>query len=130
MRYLFTRLGLTHSTPKEMTIAILFAATCIIIGQTLMKTSPQENAKQWIESWKRASDALKEVKQRELRAYDYEKNQAIVDGMLQWAFEHRKERLSSGLVEQQRLFMKMRSASNDSERKTCPRAPIETGRGE
>ena len=78
-----------------------------------MKTSPQENAQQWIESWKRASVALKDIKRLELRNYDYAKNQAIVDGMLQWAFEHRKVRLDSGLVEQQRLFMKMRSSLSD-----------------
>ena len=75
-----------------------------------MKTSPQENAQQWIESWKRASVALKTVKRHELRTYDLAKNQAIVDGMLQWAFEHRELRLSSGLVEQQRLFMKIKSS--------------------
>ena len=75
-----------------------------------MKTSPQENAQQWIESWKRASVALDAVKRQELRTYDLAKNQAIVDGMLQWAFEHRELRLSSGLVEQQRLFMKMKSS--------------------
>ena len=75
-----------------------------------MKTPSQENAQHWIESWKRASVALKAVKRRELRTYDYAKNQAIVDGMLQWAFEHRKVRLTSGLVEQQRLFMKMKSS--------------------
>ena len=74
-----------------------------------MKTSPQETAHQWIESWKRASVALKAVKPHELRTYDLAKNQVIVDGMLQWAFENRKLRLSSGLVEQQRLFMKMKS---------------------
>lgn len=73
-----------------------------------MKTSPQENAQQWIESWKRASVALKAVKRHELRTYDIQKNQVIVDGMLQWAFENRELRLSSGLVEQQRLFMKMK----------------------
>lgn len=78
-----------------------------------MKTSTQENAQQWIESWKRASVALKDIKRLELRNYDYAKNQAIVDGMLQWAFEHRKVRLDSGLVEQQRLFMKMRSSLSD-----------------
>ncbi len=71
-----------------------------------MKTSPQEHTQQWIESWERASVALKAVKRHELRTYA--KNQAIVDGMLQWAFENRELRLSSGLVEQQRLFMKMR----------------------
>ncbi len=78
-----------------------------------MKTSPQENAQRWIESWKRATVALKAVKRHELRTYDYAKNQAIVDGMLQWAFEHREVRLSSGLVEQQRLFMKIKSALSD-----------------
>ena len=79
-----------------------------------METSLQENAQQWIESWKRASVALKAVKRHELRTYDYAKNQAIVDRMLQWAFEHRKVRLNSGLVEQQRLFMKMKSSICDS----------------
>lgn len=73
-----------------------------------MKTSPQENAQQWIESWKRASVALKAVKRHELRTYDYAKNQVVVDGILQWAFENRELRLSSGLVEQQRLFMQMK----------------------
>ena len=73
-----------------------------------MKTSSQENVQQWVESWKRASAALKAVKRHELRTYDYANNQAIVDGMLQWAFENRELRLSSGLVEQQRLFMKIR----------------------
>ena len=75
-----------------------------------MKVSSQENAQQWIENWKRASVALKAVKRHELRTYDLTKNQAIVDGMLQWAFENRELRLSSGLVEQQRLFMKMKSS--------------------
>ena len=76
----------------------------------MMKTSSQENARQWIESWKRASVALKAVERRELRTYDLAKNQAVVDGMLQWVFENRELRLSSGLVEQQRLFMKMKSS--------------------
>ena len=75
-----------------------------------MKTSPQDNTQQWIESWKRASVALKAVKRHELRTYDYAKNQTVVDGMLQWAFENRALRLNSGLVEQQHLFMKMKSS--------------------
>ena len=61
-----------------------------------------------LEFQKRASVALKAVKRHELRNYDLAKNQAIVDGMLQWAFENRELRLSSGLVEQQRLFIKMK----------------------
>ena len=73
-----------------------------------MKISPQENAQQWIESWKRAAVALKAVKRNELRTDDNAKNRSIVDGMLQWAFEHRELRLNSGLVEQQRIFMRMK----------------------
>ncbi len=51
-----------------------------------MKASSQENAQQWIESWKRASVALKTVKRHELRNHDPAKNRAIVDGRLQGAF--------------------------------------------
>lgn len=53
----------------------------MIIGKMRMKTSQQDNAQQWIESWERASVALKAIKRHELRTYDYAKNQAIVDGM-------------------------------------------------
>ena len=74
-----------------------------------MKISPQEKTQLWIEHWKRAEVALKAVKHRELRTYDNAKNQSIIDGRLQWAFEHRELRLDSGLVEQQRIFMRMKS---------------------
>ena len=73
-----------------------------------MKILPQENVQRWIESWKRAEVALKAVKRSELRTYDNAKNRSIVDGMLQWVFEHRELRLNSGLVEQQRIFMRMK----------------------
>ncbi len=72
-----------------------------------MKILPQENAQQWIESWKCASVALKAVKRHERRTYNLAQNQVVVDGMLQWTFEHRALRLNSGLVKQQYLFMKM-----------------------
>lgn len=65
-----------------------------------MKISPQENVQLWIENWKRAEVALKTVKRHELRTYDHAKNLSVLDGMLQWTFEHRESRLSSGLVEQ------------------------------
>ena len=73
-----------------------------------MKISPPENTQRRIESWKRAGVALKAVKRHELRAYDNAKNRSVVDGMLQWAFEHREMRLDSGLVEQQRIFMRLK----------------------
>jgi len=73
-----------------------------------MTILPQENTRTWVENWKRASVALKAVKHFELRTDDDSQNQSIVDGMLQWAFEHQVLQRNSGLVEQQRLFMKMK----------------------
>jgi len=68
-----------------------------------------KQTEKWVKTWKRAGLALDEIKCRELRAYDYDKNRKIVDEMLQWAHDHRKIRLTSGLVEQQRLFMKIKN---------------------
>lgn len=68
----------------------------------------KENIQRWIDGWKREDQALLEIKRHELRAFDFEKNREWIDEMLQWAFEHRTIRTTSGLVEQQRLFMKMR----------------------
>ena len=75
-----------------------------------MKNSDREQIKKWVETWKYAGTALDKIKRRELRAYDYSKNQAMIDEMLQWAVDHQKVRLTTGLVEQQRLFMKMMKA--------------------
>ncbi|MBW1847786.1 MAG: hypothetical protein JRJ27_11710 [Deltaproteobacteria bacterium] len=76
-----------------------------------MKISQKEMIRRWVKTWKRAGPALKEVKRRELREYDYLKNRKVVDEMLQWAIDNQKVRLTSGLVEQQRLFMKMKRAN-------------------
>lgn len=62
--------------------------------------------KQWVQTWQQADQALRLVKQQELRVYDYAGNLPGLDSMLQWAYVHRTERQSSGLVEQQRWFMK------------------------
>jgi hypothetical protein len=53
--------------------------------------------------------SLKEIKKKELRAPGYyDRNRQILDDMLQYACEHAKPQLQSGLAEQQRLFMKMK----------------------
>ena len=62
----------------------------------------------WVKTWKAAGDALKKIKRQELLQYDYVKNLPIIEDMLQWAYLHRTPRLTSGLVEQQRWFMKLR----------------------
>jgi len=73
-----------------------------------MSPTDRKKIQMWVDTWKRAGPALEAVKRRELRLYDYDKNRALMDDMLQWACDHRRIRLTSGLVEQQRIFMKMR----------------------
>ena len=69
-----------------------------------------KQTEKWVKTWQRTGAVLDEIKRRELRAYDYNKNRKIIDEMLQWAQDHRKIRLTSGLVEQQRLFMKIKDS--------------------
>jgi len=74
-----------------------------------MKKSKRKEIEKWIETWEKAGSALDRVKLNELRADGYySKNQMLLNKMLQYAFEHRKLRLSSGLIEQQKIFMKLK----------------------
>ena len=68
-----------------------------------------DKTRKWIESWKRADAALRAMKRLELREYDHSRNIDAIDGMLRWAVEHGAVRMTSGLVEQQRLFMKWKN---------------------
>ncbi len=63
---------------------------------------------QWIKQWERTDKVLREIKKQELKAYDYQKNLPIINGMLQWACDHSQPSLSSGLLEQQKFFKKLR----------------------
>ncbi len=74
-----------------------------------MKNLQQQEIERWIGAWRRASISLIEAKKSELRSKDYyEKNRIILDEMLQYSCDYSKVRLSSGLIEQQRLFLKMK----------------------
>lgn len=74
-----------------------------------MDDSTRREIEIWIETWEKAEYALDRVKLNELRATDYYcRNQILLNEMLQYAFEHRELRLSSGLVEQQKSFMKLK----------------------
>lgn len=66
-----------------------------------------EDVRRWVETWRRAGDALDAVKRAELASYDYEANRETIDAMLDWACEHSLPRLTSGFVEQQRVFLKL-----------------------
>jgi hypothetical protein len=73
-----------------------------------MKDSKRKKIEKWIGIWEKAELVLYRIKLNELRAGDYySQNIVLLNEMLQYAFEHRELRLSSGLVEQQKIFMKL-----------------------
>lgn len=69
----------------------------------------------WIETWQRAEKALRQVKRRELKAYNYRENLHIIDEMLCWACENAIMRTTTGLVEQQRWFLKLLNRRENAE---------------
>lgn len=72
-----------------------------------MRDTTRKTIKLWVDTWKKASSSLQKIKLNELRASNYyHKNQILLNDMLQYAFDHRTVRLSSGLIEQQQIFMK------------------------
>jgi len=78
----------------------------------------QQQKIKWVKTWQTAAISLKSIKRNELQAYDYyEKNRMLLDEMLQYACDNSKNRLFSGLVEQQRIFKKMYKSKNVKERK-------------
>ena len=70
-----------------------------------------EQLRTWVDCWKQAGPALENLRRQELLGLDGSNYLALWDGPLQWACEHATERLSSGLVEQQRLFARLRSST-------------------
>ena len=72
-----------------------------------MQTDAQ--LKTWVTTWQQAGVALEEVRRNELRALDENPDGPAIDALLQWALEHAAETTTSGLVEQQRFFKRLRS---------------------
>jgi hypothetical protein len=65
-------------------------------------------AKDWAENWKRVGPILEQLKAEELRKLDGKPVSEAIFQMCNWCCEREELRLTSGLVEQQRLFMKAR----------------------
>ena len=70
--------------------------------------APDDALKTWVNTWQQAGSALEDVRRQELESYDYAAHFAVVDDMLQWAYERPIERPLTGLIEQQYWFMKWR----------------------
>lgn len=84
-----------------------------------MSDIKNQEMRKWVKMWQNTSLVLKNLKRDELRSNDYyEKNIKILDEMLQYACNRGRVRLSSGLVKQQRIFMKLRKTENIPEKAT------------
>ena len=57
--------------------------------------------------WERAAPLLQQLRDAEIRAADTAQAMRIFSGSAMWAVTHRPAALTSGLVEQQRWFMKL-----------------------
>ena len=62
----------------------------------------------WVAAWRRAGPELERICRAELRAFDPQEGAAIVDALLEIGYRLGTPRTTSGLVEQQRLFMRAR----------------------
>ena len=80
-----------------------------------MNNTEENKIKYWVDNWEKADIALKSIKKRELRSFDYNENLKIIDQMLQWAIEHQQIRYTSGLAEQQYYFKKLRNLTQEKD---------------
>ena len=64
--------------------------------------------KQWVENWKRVGPILEKIEAEELRSKtNHEAIQRLMP-MIDWHIAHAAPTTTSGLIEQQRLFQKLR----------------------
>lgn len=71
-----------------------------------MTENSNDAMRRWVDTWKRAGEALESVRERELREFDFKSNLPLLDEMLNWACRCAVPKMDSGLVEQQRYFSK------------------------
>ena len=66
-------------------------------------------ARRWVKTWQQAGPKLERVRREELRRLDPQRAIALLCGEADYTVPPRVPRPTSGLVEQQRWFMKMAS---------------------
>jgi len=64
--------------------------------------------KHWVENWKRVSPILEKIETKELRTKDNTETIRRLIPMIDWCIKRAVPRTTSGLIEQQRLFQKLR----------------------
>ncbi len=76
-----------------------------------MNTMQTPDAKQWVERWKRLRPILEKIESEELRDVDAQEAIRKIMPMCDWCVEHTEQRRTSGLIEQQRYFTKVRAGA-------------------
>jgi len=73
-----------------------------------MADPDQDATHAWVETWAQAGPKLEEIRRRELAALTYEDRIRAIHSLLQIENRAGWKTFTSGLVEQQRLFQKVR----------------------
>lgn len=68
----------------------------------------QLDTKHWVDNWNRVGPMLEKLESESLRSPDYGDGLKAFLPTLEWVCNHAVPRKTSGLVEQQRLFAKLR----------------------
>jgi hypothetical protein len=67
-----------------------------------------EEAREFVERWRRAAPELEKVRREELRAMCHQEQAELIDGLLEAGLRHAQPSNSSGLVEMQKIFARAR----------------------
>ncbi len=73
-----------------------------------MPLSDDEKIRAWVDAWRRAAPMLEEERRRRLRALTQDEAAAAIDALFNLSVSLARPRATTGLVEQQRLFQKVR----------------------
>lgn len=79
-------------------------------GKLVRVMETDDQLRQWVATWQKAGPALEAVRRSELRALADNRDLSNLDDLLQWALAHAQETTYSGLIEQQRIFKRLRPA--------------------
>ena len=66
------------------------------------------DVKQWVDNWQKVGSILEQRENESLRSPDYQEGLKNLTPMFHWVCAHAEPRETSGLVEQQRFFAKIR----------------------
>jgi len=69
---------------------------------------PQEKVRRWVQTWQQAAPELEAIRVREVREADNLKVLALLEGAFNHATRTMPPRESSGMVEMQAVFAKLR----------------------